>query len=80
MSQPQNEVPITIDKQHYKTPNPTTGAALHVLGSVPSGYDLWLTNPGPGDDTLVKNDSTPIDVKQGSHFYTAKSTLNPGAE
>lgn len=73
-----NEVTIHIDKKTLKSPNPTTGAALYVLGSVPTGYDLFEEVPGPGDDTLIKNDDTSYDLKNGSHFYTAKQSLNPG--
>lgn len=74
----QNEVPIKIDKTNDKTPTPTTGAALYILGKVGADYDLWLEAHGQGDDHLVANDAQPIDVAPGSHFYTAKKKLNPG--
>ena len=74
-----NEVTIHIDKKTYKSPSPTTGAALYTLGAIPSGYDLFEEVPGPGDDKLIPNDATSITLKEGSHFYRAKQTLNPGA-
>jgi len=73
------EVPIKIDKStNLKTPTPTTGAALYTLGGVGDEYALWLEAPGPAEDTLIANDAAAIDVKPGSHFYTAKKKLNPG--
>lgn len=72
-------VPITIDKEHLRSPEHTTGKALYTLGKVPPGYELWLEVKGPGDDILIANDETKVEVKAGSHYYTAKSTLNPGS-
>lgn len=73
-----NEVSIHIDKANVKSPTPTTGAALYTLGKVPAGYDLFEEVPGQGDDKKIPNDSTEIQLKDGSHFYTAKQSLNPG--
>ena len=74
------DVSIHIDKKEYKSPTPTTGAALYLLGSVDaSRYDLWLEVPGHGDDTLIPNNAASIEVKNGSHFYTAQKNLNPGS-
>ncbi len=72
------EVSIHIDKKEYKSPNPTTGAALYNLGHVASGYDLWREVHGKGDDEQIANNGTPIELKNGDHFYTAQSSLNPG--
>jgi hypothetical protein len=72
------EVNITIDKKHKKSPNPTTGAALYVLGEVKAGYDLWRETHGHGDDELIRNDSSQVILHDGDKFYTAQSTLNPG--
>jgi hypothetical protein len=71
-------VTIHIDKEKYESPNPTTGAALYVLGKVAAGYDLFEEVPGPGDDLPIPNDATPVALKNGAHFYSAKQTLNPG--
>lgn len=78
MAQNHQEVSIIIDKKEHKSPNPTTGAALYVLGGVKPDHDLWEEVPGRGDDLLIANSSTPIALKDGEHFYTAKKTLNPG--
>ena len=74
-----NEVTIHIDKTQYKSPNPTTGTALYTLGHVASGYDLWLEVHGKGDDVLIANNGTSVTLKNGDQFYTAQSSLNPGA-
>jgi hypothetical protein len=74
------EVNITIDKQHKRSPNPTTGAALYVLGAVKPGYDLFRETHGQGDDELIRNDNTQILLHEGDRFYSAQQTLNPGGE
>ena len=74
----QTEVEIHIDKKNYRSPNPTTGSALYSLGTVAAGYDLFEEIPGPGDDRPIPNDATTIELKNGTHFYTAKQSLNPG--
>lgn len=74
-----NEITIHIDKNQYKSPSPIPGAALYALGHVATGYDLWREVHGKGDDELIANDSTQVILKNGDHFYTAQSSLNPGA-
>lgn len=78
MSKP-SEVPVHIDRKPLKLESPTTGEALYVAGGVPDGFDLFREVPGPGDDEFIARDATPIDLHPGEHFYSAKSTLNPGA-
>ena len=73
------EVHISIDKKKFTTPTPTTGSALYALGSVGTGYDLFREAHGSGDDELIHNDGTEYDVHDGAKFYSAQSTLNPGA-
>lgn len=74
-----NEVTIHIDKKQYKSPSPTTGAALYLLGHVATGYDLWREVHGKGDDELIANNATQVVLKSGDHFYTAQASLNPGS-
>jgi len=69
---------IHIDTIEKKSPNPTTGSALYLLGAVKSGYDLFREVHGKGDDDLILNDSTTVTLKNGDQFYTAQQTLNPG--
>jgi hypothetical protein len=54
---PNHEVSIVIDKKEHKSPSPTTGAALYLLGKVPTGYDLFREVRGKGDDELIPNNS-----------------------
>jgi hypothetical protein len=73
-----NLVSIIIEKKEYKSPNPTTGAALYTLGQVPTGYELFREVHGKGDDEPIANNATPVQLKPGDHFYFAQSSLNPG--
>jgi hypothetical protein len=72
------EVTIIIDKEHKRSPNPTTGKALYVLGNVPSDYELLQEVRSAGDDQVIPNDDTVIELKDGDIFYTSKRKLNPG--
>jgi hypothetical protein len=75
-------VKIHIDNKPLDSPDPTTGAALYVLGNINAAeYDLWRKVPGKGDDILIPNDNTVVDLKKGGdHFYSAQKRLNPGNE
>lgn len=79
MPNPHNEVVIHIDKKEYRSPDPTTGAALYVLGGInPETYDLYHEVPGQGDDVHILNDATEVDLKNGVHFYSVQKNINPG--
>lgn len=71
-------VPIFIDDSKYELQSTdVTGAQLRALVPVPADRDLWLEVPGPKDDVLVVPEQA-YDVKPGSSYYTAPSTINPG--
>ena len=73
------EVSIIIDKKEKKSPTPTTGHALYVLGGVdPQTYDLFREVHGKGDDELIKDDNAKVELKNGEHFFSLKKKLNPG--
>lgn len=72
-------VTIHIDGQQKQSPNPTSGSALHVLGAVKAGYDLFREVPGKGDDEPIANSEAVVLVKNGDRFYSAQQSLNPGA-
>ena len=74
-----HEIPIIIDKKQHKTVSPTSGASLYLLGVINTGYDLFRETAGQGDDLFVPNDATTLDIHPGDHFYSAQSSLNPGA-
>ena len=80
MTQTHQEVSIIIDKKEHKSPNPTTGHALYVLGGIDSqNYDLFRETHGKGDDELIPDNGTSITLKDGDHFFSLKKKLNPGA-
>jgi len=77
---PKHEVKIFIDKQPKESPNPTTGHALYILGSIDSqNYDLYRETHHGGDDELIKDDATPIELHEGDHFFSSPKKINPGA-
>lgn len=74
-------VSIHIDNKEYKSANPTTGAALYVLGHIdPNLYGLFRETHGHGDDEPIQNNSTPVELHEGDHFFSAQKKLNPGRE
>lgn len=81
MAEPRVEkIQIKIDKESFTVQQPSmSGNELRNLVTPPiaGDRDLWLTVPGPTDDFLVESDS-PLELKNGMHFYTAPSTINPG--
>jgi len=75
-----DEIKVHIDRKPYDSPNPTTHAALYVLGQVQAGYELFLEVHGDHEDEPIPNDAGEIVLKPGQHFYSAQTTLNPGHE
>jgi len=76
---PKDEARIFIDKQPKESPEQTTGHALYVLGNIDSqNYDLYRETHH-GDDELIKDDATPVSVKNGDHFFSSPKKINPGA-
>lgn len=63
---------IHIDKQHYESPTPTTGAALYALARVQAGLQLLKEVHGHDEDLPIVNDETPVELKNGDHFRTGK--------
>jgi hypothetical protein len=71
-------IEIHIDNKGYKAPkNPMTGIELKQLGGIAGGYDLWQKIPGKDDKLIKEGDS--VQLKNGDHFYSAPSSLNPGS-
>jgi len=75
----EHEVRIHIDRKPYESPNPTTGAALYVLGKVQAGYELFKEVHGDREDEPIANNASIVHLKEDEHFYSAQVTLNPGA-
>lgn len=80
MDKKHEEAVIHIDKKEYRSPNPTTGAALYALAGInPDSYDLYQEVPGHGDDELVPNSGAELKLRNGEHFYSVQKNINPGS-
>jgi hypothetical protein len=66
----QQQVKIHINKEKYVSPNPTTGAALYALGSVPPELDLYRDEGGNGDGELLENGPEAVHLKNSDHFHS----------
>jgi hypothetical protein len=79
---PQDQgIPINIDHKPLKAPKtPMTGPELRALAVPPIGpdRDLFRVVPGPADDIKIA-DSEEVDLAPGMHFYSAPTSINPGA-
>ena len=67
-----HEVKIFIDQNSYHSPNPTTGAALYVLGKVQPGMELFREVTGDREDSEVDNGPESVHLKQDEHFHSGK--------
>ncbi len=65
-----HEVKIFIDQNSYHSPNPTTGAALYVLGNVQPGMELFREVTGDREDSEVDNGTESVHLKQDEHFHS----------
>jgi hypothetical protein len=77
-----DRVTIHIDKDMFQVDQKVmTGTELRALPTPPIGpdRDLFEVVPGPADDLLI-GDEQPVDLKDGMHFFTAPSTINPGVD
>lgn len=66
------EVWIHIDRERYKSPDPTTGAALYALGKVGAHRELFREVDGDREDALVPRDESTIRLRLDEHFYSEK--------
>ena len=63
-------VRIHIDQKPFESPNPTTGAALYVLGQVKPGLILYQEVQGDREDKPINNDPEPIHLRRDEHFHS----------
>lgn len=66
-------VRIHINREAYKSPNPTTGQALYELGKVPKHEKLYREVGGDEEDKLVPRDAAHVHLKEDEHFYSQKA-------
>lgn len=76
---PEKQVVIHIDRKPFKVAvEELTGSELRALPDPDIGpeFDLWLEEPG-GEDKRIENEE-PVKLRNGMHFFTAPSVINPG--
>jgi multiubiquitin len=77
---PAKTTTIHIDRKQYKVEgDEVTGAQLRSLPDPDIGpeFDLWREVPG-GEDVKIEPDQT-IKIKDGTHFFSSHSHINPGS-
>lgn len=75
----EKQIVIHIDRTKFKVrKGEMTGAQLRALPDPDVGpeFDLWLEVPG-GEDRKIENGQE-VKLKDGMHFFTAPSVINPG--
>lgn len=73
------QIVIHIDRKPFKVEQEElTGAELRALPDPDIGpeFDLWLEVPG-GEDRQIENEES-VKLREGMHFFTAPSVINPG--
>jgi hypothetical protein len=66
----EHEVRIHIDQKPYHSANPTTGAALYVLGNVAAGLELYREVRGDREDPPIENGPEVVHLKEDEHFHS----------
>lgn len=65
-------VRIHINRETYRSPDPTTGEALYDLADIPKQQDLYREVDGNDDDQRIPRDGTEIRLALDEHFYSQK--------
>jgi hypothetical protein len=65
-----HEVRIHIDRHPFDSPNPTTSAALYLLGKIPTGFQLYREVRGDKEDEPIHNDAEREHLTPDEHFYS----------
>jgi len=76
---PEKQVVIHIDRKPFKVmEDEMSGTELRSLPDPDIGpeFDLWLEVPG-GEDKRIENEEA-VKLRNGMHFFTAPSVINPG--
>ena len=77
----QREFKIQIDRVHYTVTQPQmTGRELRNVPRppIPADRDLFEVVPGHPDRKLA--DADIVEITNGTRFFTAPGTINPGSE
>jgi Multiubiquitin len=78
--EPPKNVVIHIDRKEYKVDGDSlTGTQIRALPTPDIGpdFDLWLEVPA-GEDEKIGNNQV-VKLKNGMHFFSSHSHINPGA-
>lgn len=70
----ETHIEIHIDREPYRSPNPTTGAALYALADIPHHADLFREAAGDQEDQLVPRNESPVVLTANEHFYSQRVT------
>jgi hypothetical protein len=65
-----HQVRIHIDRKPYESPNPTTGEALYILGTIPTDYILYREVHGDKEAEPIRKSNEKVHLKQDEHFYS----------
>lgn len=68
-----HEVRVHINREVYKTLNPTTGDTLYTLADVPKHEKLYLEVQGDAEDRMILRDETSIDLSEDAHLYSQET-------
>lgn len=68
-------VRIHIDREIYKSSNPTTGRALYELADIRKRRELYREVSGDNEDELIPRDDTEVHLKKDEHFYSQKEVM-----
>jgi hypothetical protein len=74
------EIKIQIDRVHYEVRQGTmTGSQIRAIPTPPIGVDrdLFEVVPGHADRKILDNEQ--VELRNGTRFFTAPSTINPGS-
>ncbi|WP_321795311.1 multiubiquitin domain-containing protein [Caballeronia sp. J97] len=63
---------VHINREPYKSPNPTSGEALYALADVGKNERLYREVGGDDEDERIPRDETPLHLPQDAHFYSQK--------
>jgi len=63
-------VRIHVDQKPYESPNPTTGEALHKLGNVAPGLELYREVSGDKEDPPIELGPETVHLKEDEHFHS----------
>jgi hypothetical protein len=69
-AQSRHEVRIHIDQKRYESPNPTTGEALHKLGNVAPGLELYREVSGDREDRPILNGQQTVHLTEDEHLHS----------